>query len=56
MIFRSNSNTSEYFLRDYVATSIAMVILRLVKTYILLDVLVCSIAVYFYELCSTNNE
>ena len=50
MMFRSFSNTSEYFLRDYVA--IAVVILRLVKTYILLDVLVCSIAVYFYELCS----
>ena len=30
MMFRSYSNTSEYFLRDYVA--IAMAILRLVKT------------------------
>ena len=36
MMFRSYSNTSEYFLRDYEA--IAMAILRLVKT-----------ACYFHE-------
>ena len=49
MIFRSYSNTSKYVLRDYVI--IAMRIFSLLKIYILLDVLGCSIAVYFYELC-----
>ena len=60
-MFRSYSNISTHFLRDY--GTIAMVIILVtmvtittvissrVKIYILLDVLLCSIAEHFYELC-----